>query len=219
MSALAAPYTQAGTAALPALSRLIGTYLQPRVGKESALLRTQHALSLQGITKGQRSALARSRLYWGGTGNVGRGRGEALRIGQAGTEATNLENLQYGLGQEQFKRQGVTDYLNALMGQAGLGLQGANIAVGGIQTRAAGQQQFWGDIAGIMQGITATLEEQQRARQEQNWMGNLFAGTGNPSPTFDGGGSVSWPGTASGLPWYLDPKWLTNQGKTIPLGQ
>ena len=125
----AAPSLSAGVTGLTGLKRMAG-YYGSKLGQESDILNAQKADALSGINRQKQQALAESNRTWLASGNAGRGRGEALRIGQAATEAANKANLGYGTAQDAYKSANAGTYSNLLSGLAGFGSQGLGAVSG-----------------------------------------------------------------------------------------
>jgi hypothetical protein len=184
-SKLSKPMLKAQQFALPTLRDLILKNLLPQVGQESPLLRGEHAENVQGITRTGLGALAGSRRYWGAAGNVGRSRGEQFRIGQATTEATNRENLAYGGAQEGYKRQSLADALSATSNLAGLGGQGIQPAMAGLQMGAEAKSNLYGDVAGIVGDLASQYDPEERRLRDA-----ILNQLGQGKKTSGGGDSI-----------------------------
>ena len=176
---LAAPYKGLLDYSLPATKSLVDTQIMPTVGKEDPLLTAEHGMNLTGIGRGTNRALAKSKSYWTGTGNVGKLRGEQLAIGQSGVEATNRENLGYGTSQANYKRTRLGLAMDALNGLTQTGNVGTNmlanaagVEAGGATSAAgvnleAGNQMYSdiGTIAGIPIGVWLDAQAKKQKAQ------------------------------------------------------
>jgi hypothetical protein len=150
---LARPYHEAAEYALPALRNLASGYFANRLGKENAYLRAGHAENLAQIGRQERTAGAASTSHWMNAGNVGRGRGEQLRIAESALRSRNAENLNYGAQQQQYKDTSAQQLAN-LYGMLGnLGSQGMEAGIASAQTRLAGVNSMWSGITGGIQGF------------------------------------------------------------------
>jgi hypothetical protein len=164
MQGYAAPYQAEGAWALPMQRGYIQSEILPRVGQNDPYLLASHRQNLAGIGRSEQHALASSKRYWGMTGNVGRSRGEQLRIMAQWTEARNRENLGYGQAQTAYKRQSLGDAMSALGNEVSLGQFGVQMAAEGSRSRMAGAQAaagyqsqspmggFLGELGGTMAG-------------------------------------------------------------------
>jgi hypothetical protein len=146
---LAQPYVNATKFALPALQNLAQGYYAPRLGQESAYLKAGLKESLSNIGRQEKQSLAGTQTYWTNKGNVGRGRGESLRIAQQAMESRNQANLGYGQAQQQYK-DNTAQQLSNLYGMLGnLGGTGLSTASGAIGTQLTGQTNFWNTMGGL----------------------------------------------------------------------
>lgn len=125
MRGIADPFLNASRAGMQQAQDLAGWY-GGRLGQESPLLNSQLGMTLQDINIATRRALEQSGQFWAG-GNMGRGRGEALRTNLAATQATNQARLSFGQAQTQYISQNAQQYAS-LLGQLGnFGQVGANL--------------------------------------------------------------------------------------------
>lgn len=157
---LAAPYLEQAKFALPKLRESIMSLLAPQAGKDDPFIAAQHKTNLSGIDKEADKATASSARLWGSTGNTGRGRGEALRIGQSALDAKNRENLSYGLTQKNVRDNSTSRFIQSLSGLAGLGSTGLTPAmnaassqmqgeIGAAGIRADATNDIWGDLSAM----------------------------------------------------------------------
>jgi type II secretory pathway pseudopilin PulG len=160
----AAPSLSAGVTGLTGLKRMAG-YYGSKLGQESDILNAQKAAALSGINRQRQAALAESNRMWLTSGNAGRGRGEALRIGQAATEAANKTNLGFAQAQDAYKGANANTYSNLLSGLAGFGSQGLGAVSGASgnvlnSNLSAANSLYGGQIGGatdMMSGLMAGL--------------------------------------------------------------
>ena len=158
---LSVPFLEQAKFALPALRSTIMQNVAKNVGTESPYIKAEHNINLGEIAKGEQAASQASSGYWNRVGDVGRGRGEQLRIAQAATETRNKENLTYGGTRETARQTALSQFVNALSGLASQGQAGMQPAMMGAQAAYQGATQ-------------AALLRQQGS----NEMANLFSGTG-----------------------------------------
>lgn len=135
---LSAPFLKQAEFALPALRSVIMQNVAKNVGTESPYIKAEHNVNLGEIAKGEQAASAASSGYWNRVGDVGRGRGEQLRIAQAATETRNKENLAYGGTRESARQQALSQFVNALSGLASQGQAGMQPAMMGAQAAYRG---------------------------------------------------------------------------------
>jgi len=138
---LSAPFLKQAEFALPALRSVIMQNVAKNVGTESPYIKAEHNINLGEIAKGEQAASAASSGYWNRVGDVGRGRGEQLRIAQAATETRNKENLAYGGTRESARQQALSQFVNALSGLANQGQAGMQPAMMGAQAAYQGATQ------------------------------------------------------------------------------
>jgi len=200
------PYTEAGAGALTGMQRIISQYLMPRLGKESPILAGQYRKSISDIGRTERRGIASSTQYYRASGNIGRARGETLRIGQSATEARNLAGLGYGAAQEDYKRGTEAQVLAAQGGIANLGggalgeaRAGLQMGVAGAGMKAQGVSQFWGDLAGALGGVVGSYEEREQREDDRDWLQEMLRqyGFGSPGTSGGGGGGPSSGGGGS----------------------
>jgi len=128
--ALAAPYLAAGTQGLQGLESAVSGPLADAATGFNPVLSAQHQLDQQNIQAQKASELAQAQEFFGGTGNSGRARGDALRIDQASTEASNAENLNYASNVQNYKQDAIGRFVSGLSSLASAGNVGMNLASG-----------------------------------------------------------------------------------------
>jgi len=158
---LSVPFLEQAKFALPALRSTVMQNVAKNVGTESPYIKAEHNINLGEIAKGEQAASQASSGYWNRVGDVGRGRGEQLRIAQAATETRNKENLAYGGTRETARQTALSQFVNALSGLASQGQAGMQPAMMGAQA--------------AYQGATQAAQLRQ---QGSNEMANLFTGMG-----------------------------------------
>ena len=126
---LAAPYLKQTKYALPKMQAYISSYLKPKIGKENPYMKAAYGMNLANINRQKQAALGASNMYWGRAGNIGRARGEKLRATRNATEALNMANLNYGMGQQQYKDSTANQYMGALGNLANYGTIGLQPAM------------------------------------------------------------------------------------------
>lgn len=192
---LAAPYEEAGLYGMDRLKALISGSLAPAVGRESPILAGEHQENLLGIGRDTGRQLAGSTRYWTGAGNVGRGRGEGLRIQRAGTDARNRENLRYGGLQEDYKDRALGRYQGALGAMADYGRTGTSLMAGAANAgyegavqaagvRGAGQQAFAEDLGALGGTLFGSWEADRERRLMQPYLDKAL-GTGGDVTGYD----------------------------------
>jgi hypothetical protein len=127
--------------------------IAPSAGQASGALKAGHAENLERIEKQKANALAQSRFFNESTGNLGRGRGEALRIAQGATDALNSENLSYAGAQEDYKLAGTGRLFDALSSYSGQGSGGLSAMIGANRLRTQGASDFWDSGAMLSSGV------------------------------------------------------------------
>lgn len=137
--AMAKPFTEMATYALPRLKSAIDTYIAPNAGKESQTLKSAHKLNVGDINKSTSRSLESAKRYWTATGNTGRARGEILRAEASGTEAMNKENLNYATSQDEYKTNSENRLINSLSSLAGIGSTGLSTSTNAISTLNSGR--------------------------------------------------------------------------------
>ncbi len=155
MGELGAPGVEAQKYAFPRFKAAINQYLVPQAGKESPILARQHTYNLGRIGQTATRAKATARSYWERSGDIGRSRGEQLRIGQQELESRIGENLSYGGMQEGYKQGSIDRLLQGWAQLAGLGFQGVGLAAGGIKMGNQAAQDYYegfGDFMGTLIG-------------------------------------------------------------------
>jgi len=157
LSGLAQPYLKAGEYGVSGLKNIISSYLMPRAGKESPILRGSHEQNLGSIAKGSQAEQRAAESFWGARGNVGRAIGEKFATRRRATEATNVENLRYGGAQEEFKDTTAGRLQAALGGMGELGTTGLGLATNAAQmgvqaagVRSGAQQGYWEDLMTLL---------------------------------------------------------------------
>jgi len=170
LSELSEPRLKMEKWALPRLRELIVSQLMPELTGEYPELRAAHEESLAQIGRQTRRQLAGSERYWSAQGNVGRGRGEQLRIKRAGTEAESGQRLQYAVQKRGLGEDAVTRLMNALGLSSNLGAQGLAPAIASIQAAGAGQRGYAEDLAGLAGwGMGYYGREQERKLYSRLW--------------------------------------------------
>jgi hypothetical protein len=173
---LTAPWLQQAKFAMPMLRQTIMSQLAPEVGRDDPFLTKERDIAMRDIGRGEQTALGQTARRWTATGNIGRGRGEQLRIGRSAEEARGEVGLQYGKAQRSYRQGASAAFINALSGLANQGTQGLGPAVTGARdlaqgtmeaarTRAEGQTGMWGDIAGIGASVGQYFDERKLQKQ------------------------------------------------------
>jgi len=176
---LTEPYLQQARFAMPLLRQTVMSQLAPRLGQNDPFLAKEHEMNLQTLGRREKTSQAQMERLWGATGNVGRGRGEQLRIRQGAQEARNVENLQYGAGQRGYRESTANQFIAALSGMGAQGTAGLGPAVtgagdvmramtGAAEARGAGAQGMWGDIGGMFGTVGGALQEKELLKWLQN---------------------------------------------------
>jgi len=111
------------------MGNLVYGYMGGKVGKKSSLIESQRQQSLANIGRQKQAGLAANAFNWAGSGNVGRARGGALRIGESAQSAANQANLQSAIGQENYMNTNLQNYMNSLSGLTSMGMQGLQPAM------------------------------------------------------------------------------------------
>lgn len=155
---LAAPYLDQAKYAMPKMQAYIKGYLEPKIGQENPYLKAAYEMNLANINRQKQAALGAANMYWGGAGNLGRARGEQLRAGRNATEMMNMLNMNYGMGQQQYKDAMAGQYMSALGGLANFGnlglqtaMQATNLGVKAADANAnAGMawSNYWNSLGG-----------------------------------------------------------------------
>jgi hypothetical protein len=174
---LAAPFTDAANWSMPLLKGATIDLFGSKVGKKNPFLEAMHGENLEEIDKEKSKATASSDFFWKGSGNLGRGRGEQLRIGQSATDAKNRENLSYGMAETADQDKRIADYFNALGSMASYGQAGLAPMLTGIQNRYQGDVEAAGVKAGAttgMWGDFGLLLGDYVGRQNANEQSQLF---------------------------------------------
>ena len=186
---LAQPYQDVLNYALPQMKSAVGQY-GAQVGKNDPLLAAEHGQNVTDINRAKTRALLNSSRFWGVTGNAGRGRGEALRIGQTATETENRENLSYGGLQRDFRQQALDRWFGATGQLAGIGGQGTNLAVhaagiqaGGVQTaagmKADAASSLYGDIGAGLGSISGAYIGDYQMKQRKKMLDRIYGPSGS----------------------------------------
>ena len=184
LTRLAAPWTGMAERTIPTLESAIQNLMGMTAGKESPVLKAGHERTMAGIEREGERGLAKTKLWWGGTG---RGRGAELRIGQQAEEAKGRERLGYGTEQEAFKRGTIGDYVGAMTNLAGMGAQGLQPAMAGAQAlgrgmtgaaslRSGATQGFWGDVGGLAGTLWGQEETRREADKYRELLEKLYRG-------------------------------------------
>jgi hypothetical protein len=164
----AAPFMEQLNYAMPRFRSLIESEYAPKVGADNPFLAAQHQLNESKIGREENAALANSRRYWSALGDLGRSRGEALRIGRNATEEMNRENLNYGVQQQGYRNSTadrLASALEALSSAASPGVDltadaasaESNGAVRAANIRAAGAKNYWNSAGPAFGEILKTL--------------------------------------------------------------
>jgi len=183
---LAAPGLEASQYAFPRLKSAI-TNMYGNVNKENPYLAAAHKMNVTGIQRGATKATSESTRYWQSMGNLGRSRGERLRISRGATEETGRENLAYGVGQQTYKDTNTARLIQALESLASLGGSSMAPAMGAAQTEAQGQisaagvkaqasSDLWGDIGALGGTLYGSMEAKAEAERNRKWLELLLAG-------------------------------------------
>jgi len=181
---MAEPYLESGRYALPAMKQLTMRY-GSKIGKNDPFLAALHMRNLQRLGREEQRQLAGSQGYWGATGNVGRGRGEALRIRRGATEAMNVESLGYGQGQQEYQAATEARYMQGLgalggYGTVGLGAgtEAEKLRYQGVadaaRLRGEGTASMWGDVAGAAGDWTSAVGAAADRKQRQKLLDELL---------------------------------------------
>jgi hypothetical protein len=176
LAQMAEPYLAEGRFALPKLRLLAESYYAPRVGKMSPLLRAQHGQNLFDLGRANTRSLASIRHAYAGTGNMGRARGEQLRLADQVTHATNRENLSYGAAQQSYLDAVAGQYQEILQRLAALGSQGLSYGSQAAKLRGAAGAGFWNTFGQLFGAKGAGAE----------WLGQVVtpkSGAAPPTPT------------------------------------
>ena len=201
MSAAAAPGMQAQAYALPRLRGLIENVLAPEVDRQDPLLQIEHQMNLAGIGRQERTSSAEANFYYGSQGNVGRSRGEQLRIASAAEAARGKENLGYGMA-ENARRSGALGRLTqTLESLGGLSATGVNAGMNAAQAYGGAGRGYASDLVGIGTGL---LDDYKNKDLQQAWLEWL-----KQSLKKGGGGGASSPG-------YYDDNTNTSYGGYTP---
>lgn len=166
---LAKPSLEAQKWAFPMMQNWIATQVLPQATEPSAALAGQRTVNLSAVRRKFGGLRAQSRRFWTGTGNLGRGRGEQMRLGQAETEASNLENLRYTTAEEARRTNAIASGTSALATMAGLGVQGLQPAMQAIQTGADAAVQQASDMAGMFGMLSGIIEGKAQWKREQEF--------------------------------------------------
>ena len=153
---MAAPYLQEAKLALPQLRALAQGYYAPRVGKDNPLIAAQHQLSLGNIARAKRVGMANITHQFATTGNVGRSRGEQLRLANQLLQSQNQENLGYGQAQQAYRDSTAAQYENILNALIGVGNQGLSLGSSALQRQGNATAGFW-DTFGKTLGSLGTF--------------------------------------------------------------
>ncbi|MHB1000472.1 MAG: hypothetical protein ACYC27_14630 [Armatimonadota bacterium] len=153
----ASPYLQEAKTALPAYSKMVFGEYGSKVGQDDPYLKAAHETNMQGIGREKNKALATSNRAF--RFNPGRGRGEALRIGQSATEMTNRENLRYGQGQSDYRTGMADKFTGGLDRLVGFGNTGLNLQTTAANMQMSAEQQAAGMIGGAKSEFYGDLGE------------------------------------------------------------
>ena len=149
MLQLSEPYLTQARAALPRLRALMESYYAPRLGQDSPFLHAEHAESLAGLQRANAQGLAEIQHTYGSQGNLGRARGERLRLSDQLLRATSRENLSYGEAQDTYRDTVAGQYQEILAALAGLGRTGVQYASQGLKQQADASETFWNAFAKV----------------------------------------------------------------------
>lgn len=152
----ASPFYTAGVKAVGDLQNLAGFYAG-RLGG-SQYLQSQQALTIDDIIRSKRQGMAASESYWA-KGNVGRGRGEQMRIDAQALGAMSNARVGYGVAQENFIGQNAQQYAGLLGSLGNMGMSSFNALIGAnkeamgasldaAKLRMAGDDQLTGLASG-----------------------------------------------------------------------
>ncbi len=149
MQQLSAPYLAEAQLALPRLRALAEAYYAPRVGKDSPWLRAEHEGNLSALQRANTQQLAEVQHTYAGRGNLGRARGERLRLADQLLQTLNREHLRYGEAQESYRDTTAAEYQEIPSALAGLGRTGMATASQGLKLQAQASRDFWETFARI----------------------------------------------------------------------
>lgn len=166
---------------LPLMERQGYNLYGSKVGKKSDILEGERRLALSDIDKNEKRALAASSMFHGMSGNTGRGRGEALRIGASATDQKNRARLGFAGAQEDYMDRNAGNYMGFLGGMTNLGaqsiqgtVQAAGIRAGGAQTanqiRADANQGMWNSLAGTVGDMWGN----SLAKKDRRWTEDMY---------------------------------------------
>ena len=203
---IAAPYLEETKLTLPLLRQTIASQLVPRLSG-SRYLKAAHEQNLTDIGREEERALASSRRAYS-AGNLGRARGESLRIGRAGVEARGRENVSYGLTEQADRDTAAGRLINAYQGMVDIGGRGLQPAIGaaGVEANALAQSagigaaaktDFWSDLGGLF-GIPVGDYLSGRDTDRMKGLLSSFASPGAVNP------SAREPQAAAGGDWQYD---------------
>lgn len=196
---LAAPYNEMTEFALPKMRETIMNQYAPKIGQENPYLKAASAQALTGIERGRQTALGQSAGIWGRSGNLGRARGEGLRINRSATEAANAENVRYGLQAKGEQDTALGNYYGALSGAADIGRtaltpgmasaqMGMNAASEAAGIRGQAGQQY---SSGMGTLLGWTVGDLSNAPWEQKWQDALLGYLGG-RPTTTATSASAW---------------------------
>ncbi len=151
MMEMARPYLEQAEYALPQLRKLAQNYYAPRVGKDSPWLRAEHLESMAGLQRANAQGLAEIQHTYASHGNMGRARGERLRLANQLVRTSSRENLSYGQAQESYRDNTANQYqaiLAQLAGMGKTGLDAAETALGMQNTATSSYWQTFGQVFG-----------------------------------------------------------------------
>jgi len=152
---MAAPYLREAALALPRLRALAERYYAPRAGKDSPFLRAGHLENLAELERANRRSLAEIEHTYASRGNLGRARGERLRLTGELLGATNRENLSYGLAQENYRDSTAAQYQELLAALASLGGTGMRYASAGLTAQSRASSEWWSTLAKVLGKVGA----------------------------------------------------------------
>lgn len=156
---MAQPFYSAGVGAIGGMQSL-GEFYKGRLGG-SQYLRSQQALGIDEINKAGRQGMASSENYWRG-GNVGRARGEQMRIANSTLGALSNARIGYGMAQENFIGQTAQQYAGLLGSLGTLGTGAMSAMIGASKETASARMD--------------SAKLQMQGDQELNMFGSGMAG-------------------------------------------
>jgi len=148
--------------------------LAPQMTRVPVSLAAGHEEAARGIARAARIGEATSRRFWTSTGNLGRGRGEQMRLRRATAEAQGREKVRFATALEAHRAGARAQFGEALSTTAQLGQMGTAAQISAAQTRGQAGAAFASDVAGVLGGLYGAWQMEREPDWERQMLNRLF---------------------------------------------